>query len=268
MAQLRCYMNLLALKDDRRRFQQLAGDLKSAGFTGVQFAGLASREALSVLRTAGLGVAGSGRVDTPVDAELLARQAADCGYECVTLHVGWGLEDDTEAHILIASILEAAHRSKIPFYIETHRATICQDMWRTVQFVKHFPEMRFNGDFSHWYTGQEMVYGGFEKKFAFIQPVLERVRFLHGRIASPGCIQVPVDRNAPYLEHFKQLWTAAIRGFLKSDEGVHFCFTPELLAPDIYYARTFGGREETDRWQQALLLKEIAEECFALAQRS
>ncbi len=55
--------------------------------------------------------------------------------------------------------------------------------------------MRFNGDFSHWYAGQEMVYGGFEKKFAFIQPVIERVRFLHGRISSPGCIQVAVEHD-------------------------------------------------------------------------
>ena len=38
-------------------------------------------------------------------------------------------------------------------HIETHRATICQGMWRTVQFVKRFPELRFNGDFSHWYAG-------------------------------------------------------------------------------------------------------------------
>ncbi len=141
-------------------------------------------------------------------------------------------------------------------------------MWRTVQFAGAFRELRFNGDFSHWYAGQEMVYGGFEKKLQFIQPVLERVRFLHGRIANPGCIQVPVQEGTPYVEHFKQLWTASFRGFLQSKEAEHVCFTPELLGPDIYYARTFNGNEESDRRQQALVLKEIAEQCFASAQRS
>ena len=146
-------------------------------------------------------------------------------------------------------------------------------MWRTVNFVSHFPDMRFNGDFSHWYAGQEMVYGGFEKKFDFIQPVLQRVRFLHGRIASPGCIQVAVLRDPLqqpiYVTHFRRLWTECFRNFLKDpDAGDAMCFTPELLAPDIYYARTFQGREESDRWEQSLVLKEIAEHCFLCAQSS
>src|SRR5581483_8947368 len=190
-------------------------------------------------------------------------QLAGNGYECATLHAGWGLEDDDDAARLIESILQASERWRVPLYIETHRATIFQDMWRTVQFVRQYPEIRFNGDFSHWYTGQEMVYGGFEKKFEFIQPVLERVRFLHGRIGNPGCIQVRIDpEEAPepeYVVHFRQLWTTCFRNGAR-------IFTPELLAPGIYYARllrTEGGRlaEESDRWEQSLILRRIAEEC-------
>jgi hypothetical protein len=184
------------------------------------------------------------------------------------VHAGWDLEADAEACGLIEGILQAADRWRVPIYIETHRATICQDMWRTVQFVKRFPEMRFNGDFSHWYAGQEMVYGGFEQKLRFIQPVLERVRFIHGRIANPGCIQVAVSRDGAepaYVGHFRALWTAAFRGFIESGEGSTMCFAPELLAPGIYYARTFGGVEESDRWEQSLLLNEIARHCFSCA---
>lgn len=268
MAQLRCYMNLLALKDDGRDFTKLLGDLKSDGYQGVQFAALGSATELSACRELGMGIAASGRINTAADASALAERVAGDGYECATLHVGWGLENDDEAGRLIESIFEASRKWRVAFYIETHRATIGQDMWRTVQFVNQFPDMRFNGDFSHWYAGQEMVYGGFEKKVQFIKPVLDRVRFLHGRIANPGCIQVPVEHGAPYAEHFKQLWTASFRGFLESGESEHICFTPELLGPDIYYARKFGGREETNRWEQSLLLKEIAEQCFASAQRS
>jgi len=148
--------------------------------------------------------------------------------------------------------------------VETHRATIFQDMWRAVEFVRQFPELRFNGDFSHWYTGQEMVYGGFENKMEFIRPVLERVRFLHGRIGNPGCIQVRIDpKRTPepsYVGHFRQLWTACF------DYGAE-TFVPELLAPGIYYARTFPDAnaaevEESDRWEQSLVLRRIAEECF------
>jgi hypothetical protein len=278
--QLRPYMNLMALDSlppesagPRGTFEERLQSLAQAGFTGVQFATQGTADELSLCRKHQFGIAASGRVNIPAEADGFARQIADNGYECATLHVGWGLEDDDEAHRLIESILDASHRHHISLYIETHRATICQDMWRTVNFVHRFPEMRFNGDFSHWYTGQEMVYGGFEKKFAFIQPVLERVRFLHGRIANPGCIQVRVDGDATpqplHIQHFEQLWTASFKGFLRQAHPEDYiCFTPELLAPEIFYARTFENQEESDRWEQSLILKEIAERCFTCAQAS
>lgn len=279
-AQLRCFMNLLALNSlpidsagPNGTFQQRMEAVRQAGFVGVQFAEPATPAELDVCRTLNLGIAGSGRVNLPGQANSLAKQMADDGYEAVTLHVGWGLEDDDEAFRLIHGVLDASVRWRIPLYVETHRATICQDMWRTVQFVRRFPEMRFNGDFSHWYAGQEMVYGGFEKKVAFIEPILDRVRFIHGRIASPGCIQVAVEHDAArqpaYVDHFRQLWTACFCGFLRDPHrGESICFTPELLSPDIYYARVFLQTEESDRWEQSLLLNEIAKQCFECASSS
>jgi hypothetical protein len=268
MAQLRCHMNLLALKGDQREFVQRIEDLKQAGYAGVQFESLGAPAELSVCRNLGMGIVASGRINVPEDAAVLAERIATDGYECATLHVGWGIEDDDDVDRLVCSILEAAQTWRVSLYVETHRATVCQDIWRTVQLVNRIPEIRFNGDFSHWYAGQEMVYGGFERKFLFIQPVIDRVRFVHGRIANPGCIQVPVQENASYVEHFKQLWTASFRAFLQAGEGERMYFAPELLGPDIYYARTFGDREESNRWEEALLLKEIAEQCFASAQLS
>lgn len=268
MPQLRCYMNLLALNGDGRQFLPLMEAVNAAGYEGVQFASLGTDEERSICRKLNLGIAASGRINAPEDAPELAARVAGDGYDCATLHVGWGIENDDEAACLIESILQASQRRNVRFYIETHRATICQDMWRAVQFLNRFPDMRFNGDFSHWYAGQEMVYGGFDKKLRFIEPVLNRVRFLHGRVANPGCIQVPVQEDAPYLGHFKELWTASFRGFLQSGEADSICFAPELLGPDIYYARIFEGREETDRWNEALKLKEIAARCFASALHS
>ena len=42
-------------------------------------------------------------------------------------------------------------------------------------------------------------------------------------------------------------------------------FAPELLSGEIFYAQTFNGQEETDRWEEMLSLKAIAQECFACA---
>lgn len=263
---LKCYFNLLAR--DGLPPRSLA-NIRKAGFDGVQFVLPASSSELKECLALNLDFAASGRINSVEDAKPFAERCAADGFVCATLHVGWGLEDDVQAGRLIESILSASSTYRFPLYVETHRATIFQDMWRTVQFVRHFPELQFNGDFSHWYTGQEMVYGGFQTKLDFIRPVIERVRFIHGRIGNPGCIQVKVDSGQnsepEYVGHFRQLWTACFQC------GAAI-FAPELLAPSVYYARSFPQadgtfQEESDRWEQSLVLKRIAEACFAEAQQ-
>jgi hypothetical protein len=270
-------MNLMALEG----LPQAAGPLpaiREAGYDGVQFIEPVTREQIAECERLGLGRTGLGRINDARGAFELAARLSGEGQECATVHVGWGTEEDDEAARLIESVLEASEKHRLPIYAETHRATIFQDNWRTVQFVRRFPELHFNGDFSHWYTGSEMVYGGFENKLRFIAPVLERIRFVHGRIGNPGSIQVNIDdgdeQRHPYVTHFRAMWTGAFTGFLKSAQpGDYICFVPELLAPRIYYARVFPdpfGRlmEESDRWQQSLVLCRIAREAFEEARRT
>src|SRR5436305_1522745 len=144
--------------------------VKLAGFEGIQTGAKAA-----LCRELGLRVTCSGRIDAPSDAETRVAEAQQVGADCCTVHIGTGLEDDAAVFRLVEAALAASDKHRFPVYIETHRATITQDMWRTVQLTKKFPEIRFNGDFSHWYTGAEMVYGDIEAKFQFIQPVVDRV---------------------------------------------------------------------------------------------
>ncbi len=244
--------------------------IRAAGYDGVQFIAPLTPEQDRRADQLGLWRCSGGRVNKPSEARELARQFAAEGQNCATIHLGWGIEDDDEAYALIESVLEAS-TSAVPLYVETHRATLFQDMWRTVQFIRRYPELRFNGDFSHWYTGQEMVYGGFEMKLEFIRPVIDRVRFLHGRVGSPGCMQVALPRPGQseplYLTHFRTLWTACFQSFRQQPERDVIPFVPELLSPAINYGRVFPApdgqlREETDRWADSLRLRTIASECF------
>ena len=256
------------------RLHRLAAD----GFEGIQLTGDAEPTPGSSFPHCGCD-----RINTPGEADPIAAKHARRGASCLTVHAGWGLECDADAFRLVESILTASDRHQLPIFIETHRSTMTQDMWRTVRMVEKFPEIRFNGDFSHYYTGQEMVYGGFEMKRDFMKPMLDRVGFIHGRISSPGCMQVPVDSVAArpqqahgdvnYVEHFRELWTCAMRGFLLSaGPGDCLVFAPELLSGRYYYARLFpdagGGLvEETDRYQQALIYQHFARACFIDALR-
>lgn len=254
------------------RFARLAAD----GFEGVQ---LTSADAPPV---GCLPFCGLDRINVPADADEVVRQHSERGDQCITVHVGWGMEDDDAVDRLVEATLSASAKHGLPVFIETHRATITQDMWRTVRITERFPEVRFNGDFSHYYCGQEMKYGGTETKIAFLQPVFDRVGFMHGRIASPGCIQVPIGRpfdtrpaqahgETDYLAEFRAIWIAAMRGFLRNaTSGDVLIFAPELLSGVHYYARRFPGPdgdlvEECDRYAQALLYRDLAKECFAAA---
>ncbi len=269
-----CYYNWLSKEGMPEPSGGWLRAIRDAGYDGVQFVEPLEKGLIPACRQLGLGVCGSGRVNHPDDGFRLGEEARQSDLEALTLHVGWGYEDDSAAALLIEAVLEASERFQIPMYMETHRATIFQDQWRTVQFVKRFPELKFNGDFSHWYTGLEMVYGDFEQKLAFIQPVIERVHFLHGRIGNPGCMQVDIGDldtalDLPFVKHFQRLWKDVFQAYLRrNDSAPSFCFTVELLASNIYYAREFGGREESDRWQQSLVVREIARRCFAEVQQS
>ncbi len=238
--------------------------IRQTGFHGLQDGDI------NAARETGLELAGSGRVNKPSEVSPLVEQHMANGFLATTLHVGWGFESDFEIDQLLSEVISVSESFNYPLYIETHRATITQDNWRTVQATNRFPDIRFNGDFSHWYTGHEMVYGNWEEKVQFIKPILDRVRFIHGRIATPGSIQISpsVDSNAGYIMHFREIWRLCFEGFLKSAQtGDFLIFAPELLPPEIYYAQTFQNKtgksvESSDRWQDALILKQIAEEEF------
>lgn len=245
--------------NDREKHQAI----KEAGFKGIQDGDI------TLCNELGLKATSHARINIVGELKNVLPQWKDEGRECASIHLGWGMESDAEANKLVEYVLNESEKADFPIYIETHRATITQDMQRTASLVDRFPEIRFNGDFSHWYTGQEMVYGGIENKWEFIAPVFERVRFMHGRIGNPGCIQVDIDdgRNRDYVEHFKEMWIRSIKGFLNSaSQGDFIIFAVELLPADIYYAREFINKEEGDRWLQALLYKELINECWDLAQ--
>lgn len=273
MASLRCLMSWLALEEmaqfaDDSSTQCRLDHIHEAGYAGVQFDVVYTAEQLAQCRARGLETLATGRVNAPKEAAPLAERLRGDGFPCATLHVGWGLESDDETARLIEAVLEATERHAIPLHIETHRATIFQDVWRTVRFLQRYPQVTINGDFSHWYTGLEFVYGGFERKFEFIEPVLRRVRFLHGRIGNPGSMQVKIEEGEQpvYVAHFLRMWTRAMEHFPRETGPLYF--VPELLAPGIYYGRRLpDGREECDRWQQSLVLCGLARRCFVSAER-
>lgn len=248
-------------------FEEAIERVIDAGFRGVQ----GEPERGEHILARGLRFAAGGRANTVAEVDALIDRSADVSAECVTLHLGWGNENDDSADVLVAAVLKAAARRALPAYIETHRATIVQDLWRTSRLVERIPDIRFNGDYSHYYCANEVPYRGFEEFQEQLRPVLERTCFFHGRVSNGQSMQVSIDdsANASHLEHFKALWRSAMSDWVRAARpGDLLPFVPELGPPSASYAITYadqrGVRHElSDRWAEMLRLKRIAEELFS-----
>jgi hypothetical protein len=247
-------------------FEEMLDRLGAAGFAGLQ----AGAERGARVRAHGLRFAAAGRINTSAEADDVVARAADAGADFVTVHLGWGNEDDAGIDALIDAVLAAGGRRRLPVYPETHRATVFQDIWRTTRAIARRPALRFNGDFSHYYCGQEMGYRGFEHTRRDLEPILSRVACLHGRVSDGQCMQASVldPYNQLHVENFRWLWRETFRHWRRQAlPGALFPFIPELGPPSSGYALTMPGAdgarvELTDRWAETLALKAIAEESF------
>ena len=212
-------------------------------------------------------------IDNPETLADIAARDRDAGCDCTTVQLGDGLESDDGMNRLAEALLEASERQGHPLYLETHRATMTQDIRRTVDLVARFPELRFNGDFGHWYIGHELTYGDMDRKFAAMAPVFERTRFMHLRLSSNvhGQLTASDPKEAKHLAFHERMWTAAFEGFLSTAKpGDYFAAHTELLPARSFYPIMVAGpdgepREESDRWTESAFLMETAKRCFAQA---
>ena len=171
--------------------------------------------------------------------------------------------------------------AQIPLYVETHRATVTQDIWRTLQLVKRFPEIRFNGDSRTGTRATTCPSATSTPSSTLLAPVLERTRYLHGRIGTGGIIQVDVgdgtDEDVSTLAHFRPCGPGSFAGFIATAaaDPVPLAGRRDRLRPRATHRgvrlRRPGPdadgelRGVGDRWEQALVLTRIAAECFTAA---
>jgi hypothetical protein len=242
--------------------------VKAAGYEAIQT--LEPQAA----REAGLLPTGLARIFDDVDGmREVALRWRDAGCDCTTVQLGTGFESDDEMARLAEALLTISVEAGHPLYLETHRATMTQDIKRTLDLVERFPELRFNGDFGHWYIGHELTYGDMEMKFEKMRPVFERTRFMHLRVSSNAFGQLTASDPAEvrHLDYYRRMWTASFEGFLRSAApGDYFAVHPELLPARAFYPKMLPGpdgemREESDRWTESAFLIEVARDCFAAA---
>ena len=244
--------------------------LPGAGYEGIQTLEPATAH------QAGLIPFGIARLIHDLDQlRAMTRHWRDQGCACTTVQLGTGLEEDDDLWRLAEGMLQIAEQERHVLHLETHRATMTQDIRRTLGLIERFPELTFNGDFAHWYIGHELPYGDIEAKLIAMRPVFERVRFLHLRVSSGAFGQLTASdpAEAQHLAIFRRMWTESIGGFLlTARSGDYLPALCELLPARTFYPKMVTGpdgspREESDRWTEAAFLTEQARACFDAAVR-
>lgn len=170
-----------------------------------------------------------------------------------------------EGAALLREWIRMGEEAGFRMLVETHRDRMTTDLRFTLQLVDLVPEMRLVGDLSHFVVGQEFAWPVEEEDHALVRRVLERADMFHGRVASREQTQIAFswDYHRPWLDLFLGWWEEGFRLWReRSGPGDELVFVTEL-GPPMWYAITGpDGKEMSDRWEEALLLKRHVEEIW------
>jgi hypothetical protein len=166
---------------------------------------------------------------------------------------------------VIRRFLDIAEEIGVPIQFETHRNCITNDLLSTLQLLDAVPEMVVAADLSHYVVGRELAWPITAESEEWIRRILHRAGSFQGRVASRQQIQLPLGfpQHQKWLGLFLRWWEAGFREWRKrSGPDAALNFLCELGPPE--YAMTGAdGYELSDRWQEALALRDHARAIWA-----
>ena len=175
--------------------------------------------------------------------------------------------DEVVAIVRAGAQMAAEHG--INYFVETHRNNFTETIPQTLALIEAIPEIKITADFSHFVVGGEFYGRSDEGALEQMRPIIERVAHVHGRISNGEAVQVDVgdgdgEEGTP-AHFFTQLWAAIFehwRGDAKPGDVMPFS---SELGPPRYAITLPDGSEFSDRWQQGLVMRKLAERAWAMS---
>jgi len=153
-------------------------------------------------------------------------------------------------------IREAAERD-MPILFETHRDSLLNDLYFTLQLMDLIPEMRLCADLSHFVVDRELRNPIPARDQAYLSRVLERSDCFQGRVANREQVQIQIDfpQHQAWVKIFKGWWQEGMRAWRsRNSDDATLVFLCELGPPP--YAITDREQNElSDRWQESLRIR-------------
>lgn len=164
--------------------------------------------------------------------------------DCISLLEGWR---------------RLAEEVDFPIYIETHRDRLTTDLFFTLDLIDCFPDLKLLADLSHFLVGREFAWPVSDENHSLIHRVLDNSWAFHGRVASREQVQVEItfSQHEMWLKLFLDWWAYGFASWRRrAGPNDKLSFTCEL-GPKPYAITGPDGNDLADRWQQALLLRDL-----------
>ncbi len=170
-----------------------------------------------------------------------------------------------DAVTLVRQWIDEARERDMQLLFETHRDSLLNDLYFTLQLMDLVPEMRLCADLSHFVVDRELRAPVPERDAQYISTVLSRSDCFQGRIASREQVQIQIDfpQHQVWVDIFKGWWTEGMREWRKrSADDATLIFLCELGPPP--YAITDADQNElSDRWVESLQIRAWAQDIWS-----
>ena len=161
--------------------------------------------------------------------------------------------------------MEDADKAEVDILFETHRDSILNDLYYTLQLIDAVPEMKLCADLSHFVVDREMWTPINKRDQGYINTILDRAECFQGRVAARGQIQIQLSfpQHQVWVNVFKNWWKEGIKKWkARNDDDATLGFLCEL-GPPAYAITDQNQLELSDRWEEALLIKSWIESIWS-----
>jgi sugar phosphate isomerase/epimerase len=239
----------------------------AAGFEGLECAVTSAAEAdeiAALLRDRNLAFGYATFVSEPDQLVPEIEHAHRMQAQYITAQVNGALKSTPQIVDTLGEMYKLVNGAGLPFFVETHRGRVTQDLRRTGKVLKQFKKLRFTGDFSHYIVTGELGGAWPDEVWQALTPIAEHCGNFHGRIGYGEQVQNDIgDGFDATCQQFRKLWAIGMRAWLgqaRPGDILPFC---SELGPPGYSICDLSGVEISDRWTQSLVIKRLAEEAWA-----
>lgn len=190
-----------------------------------------------------------------------AREMNACHVNALGTEIPLRVEEGAD---MVRLWLDDATAVGIPLLFETHRDSLLNDLGYTVQMLDAVPEMRLCADLSHFVVDREIRLPLNARDEDYFQRLLRRSDCFQGRVASAEQVQVQLafPQHEKWVNQFRAWWTEGIRLWKQRNAAdATLVFLCEL-GPPPYAITGADGRELSDRWEEALQIRNWVQEAW------